>query len=66
MLYPLNWESPYVFRLIIRNTVFWEFAHYLNYPFGTLFGGGPHPRQDSLVGVLLRPHVGRNEPESSF
>lgn len=55
-------EEPHFIRLIIRMELFWSFANILKGPFGTLFGGGPHPRQDSVVGVLSRLIVGRNEP----
>jgi hypothetical protein len=54
--------EPHFIRLIIRMELFWTFAIILKDPFGTLFGGGPHPRQDSVVGVLSRLIVGLNEP----
>jgi hypothetical protein len=59
-------EEPIFIRLIIRMELFWTFANILKDPVGTLFGGGPHPRQDSVVGVLSRLIVGRNEPRVSL
>jgi len=59
---PVFTEEPHFIRLTIRMELFWTFANILKDPVGTLFGGGPNPRQDSVVGVLSRLIVGLNEP----
>jgi hypothetical protein len=55
-------EELFPIQLIIRIGLFWTFANILKDPFGTLFGGGPPHRQDSVVGIIFRLIVGLNEP----